>query len=275
MDKAADEAVGKVDSRAGAPPIRTLATIVAALLLASGLLVAGYALLLSLGRDTLSTPALPPSSDEAPELGKVERLPPYRDARVFAAPASAARSADTSGTPHEVTLTHGEFDPEAGIAAFATDSGRTIAWLPLHTGQRTKDGWHWQLRLPRQAVTLSLAATAQQSRHSYLARVDLPAGDSRPAATHFEVGASPAALKLPPGIAQAGPFRLVRKGDADWRYPSGHGLFLPDLDGHRLGHGSYELIDPIDPDLRQRFEVPGSGGLTIAARLARPRSAPR
>lgn len=260
------------------PVIRTLATILAALLLAAGLVVGGYGLLLSYKRGAISTPAEPawPSTIETP--GAVQRLAPHGDARAFAVAATARR--ESARLDHTVRIhAPAAIGPEAGVATFSSRTGSGFTWTPLDAGAADATGIvALPVGLPDDEASITLAANRAAARHRYFMRTDLPRRAARTRTTEFAAAPAATRFALDDDVGHCGPFQLVRVGDEEWRPPASlaAGLFVTADSGPLLlGPGDYELVDPIDASLRQRFTVPSALPIKIETRLARPRAGRR
>ncbi|MCA8950109.1 MAG: hypothetical protein KDE27_11450 [Planctomycetes bacterium] len=265
----------------GAPterrPIRTLVNLLAALLVAIGLVVAGYSFALTLQRPAVTVAeATIPAATIVPPTAP-ERLRFEGEPRAFAAPAAARGASATASatTRHLVVrgLVRDQLGERAGLAMFSPEGGTVFAWIPLAVGEATADGaLDFELEIPAGEVTLTLAPAEEFVHHGYLARTDLSPGD--PMLRTVELGAHATAFTTADGRA-AGPLRLVRRDDPEWRplAAAPNGLFV-EAGGTTvlLGDGAYELVDPIDPALRQTFDVPAAGPIAVEPRLARPRA---
>ena len=112
------------------------------------------------------------------------------------------------------------------------------------------------------------------ARHGYLVSHQVQPTELASRSVAFDAVAANTTLQLAEGTSHAGPLQLVRTGDLEWRPHAiaRSGLFLEsDNTTILLGAGEYELIDPIDASVRQRFRVPAPEAIRIESRLARPR----
>lgn len=273
-------------------------------MLALGLAVAvggyGYNYLLSSKRGALTseTKAQPNFILERP--GQPARLTPHGEGRAFAAPA-AAHLSPAGSVKCEVILASLAVDlvgENAGIASYSKQTGGSFHWVPLSEGvPRLNGSIALSIRITSKDAVLTLSTSEKHARHGYLVSRTVQPGELSPRSIEtsrtfafrsakppffvialrpivFDAVAANTTLELPEGVSHAGPLQLVRVGDLDWhpQVIAASGLFL---DSERatilLGAGVYDLVDPIDATVRQRFRVPTAEAITIESRLARPR----
>ncbi|MBX3462069.1 MAG: hypothetical protein KF830_02785 [Planctomycetes bacterium] len=167
--------------------------------------------------------------------------------------------------------------PAAGIATYDAHTGADFAWTPLSAGMPLDDD-AWSLpsaTLVRGDLVVALASAPGLARHGYVART-IVAGDRGAAGQALVVdlrgGITTVRFELPASAQRAGPLRLVRCDDPQW-LPTFHAATGIELQAGQptalaLGAGDYELIDPIAPERRQRFQVPASGPVVLSPTLA-------
>jgi hypothetical protein len=257
------------------PPIRFLATILASLLLAVGLAIAGYSFLLTLRRAPLPTvdPEPPATARQVPAPARLPADPTLRrepvPASVAAAPKSAMRlSIALQNVPPGL-------DPAtAGVALFATDTGAEFQWLPLSA---CRDGAVLEAATTVVgSLTATLATDRGHARHGYLAqKTQTFARAHRQGETLILDAASQTVrFELANTAHRAGPLALRRVDDPNWQAstaaPTGLQCRGKEAVEVLLGAGVYELADPIDAALVQRFTVPSPAPITIREGLSRP-----
>jgi hypothetical protein len=78
-------------------------------------------------------------------------------------------------------------------------------------------------------------------------------------------------------VQHAGPFRLTRSNDPRWTAPGSAAAGISIRDGAAssiwLGHGAYELGDPLRPERRLQFSTTDVTSIAISDDLATPRAA--
>lgn len=259
-------------------PIRLAASLLAALLLAVGLGLGGYCLLLAWrGGPASAAERLVPPEIEPPAAPR--RLPasddfgPRRGEPTITLPLPRPQTLTVTahGLPATLDLA------VAGVAVFLADSGGEFTWTPFtHASGNRAAGLTVRPTVRGTGpFVITVAAERAFARHGYLARgsCDLTA-DSAPAAV-LDASAAVVEFHLAPGQRRAGPFRLVRSDDPSWAaMPAGTtGLTVAGTEPARwlLGHGRYELLDPIGGQIVRRFEVPATTTVEISA-VAAPRS---
>lgn len=168
----------------------------------------------------------------------------------------------------------------AGIATFDARSGADFTWVPLSEAAVADDG-----SIIVQCAThvrgdlqVSFATAPQWARHGYLARTTLTVGTARDGRITLDlpVAVDTVRLSLPAGATRAGPLRLARRDDPQW-LPTAHSAIGIEVRLDRptevlLGAGSYELVDPIDANRRQPFDVPSANPVTLMPALTAVRA---
>lgn len=210
-----------------------------------------------------------------------ERLPPAPEFAREAMPAAAQRDATTTEIvvrlPHLPAVAAGT---SAGIATYDARTGADFTWTPLERATSGTDGAGLVVRTRsrvRGDVVIAFATAPQWARHAYLTRTSADAARAGSAPLHVDlpVAIATVELVLPATAGGAGPLRLVRCDDPQW-LPSADaatGIALGDAGATLLlGVGDYELVDPIDPTLRQRFTVPTDRPVVLSADLTRARA---
>lgn len=266
------------------PPIRTLLAILFALLVAAGLLVAGYSALWSLQRAPLASEDVPPLPAPPTALPAPTRLAPRVD-HVAAVPASARRPLVVAATLQvRVAGVPSAFRERLGVATFGRFGGGNFQWTPLTTA--TADGADLLLEAAVPVGTeiqVTLAASREQARHDYLAKTSVAALDGQSTArTLLRADFREVAFELPESPAATisrGPWRLSRTDDPQWLplQLASTGLFLQGDAATRLllGAGAYRLEDPLEPERNLEFVVPDVDRVVLTATLAEPRAAHR
>ena len=253
-------------------------------ILAAGLAVAGYSALWSLQRAPLGRADAPPMPGTPSALPAPTRLAPRPD-HVAAVPASARRPLVVAATlqVREVGVP-AAFRDRLGVATFGLAGGGNFQWTPLAAATSAGDDLLVEAAVPvGTALQVTLAATREQARHDYLAKIAMPALDGHDAAaTVLHADFREVAFELPESPAATisrGPWRLVRTDDPQWLplQLASTGLYLDGDAATRLllGAGSYRLEDPLEPERNLEFAVPAVDRVVLSAMLAEPRGAPR
>ncbi|MCA8974198.1 MAG: hypothetical protein KDC98_05720 [Planctomycetes bacterium] len=231
--------------------------------------------MLSLKRGAV--PTAPAAAHPVPfeKPGLVERLPPHAATEVVIAAATDHRP-HARDTIHTLRLSGAtSLAPGAGIATFDAATGSGLTWHPIEAGSPEADGIvSFWVALPACAATVTLAARREDARHRYLQRRDLPSRGNREGVTELVAETTPVHFVTTDTVSPD-PLQLIRVDDPEWQPPASvaAGLYITSDDrGMTLGPGAYELVDPIDASLRQRFEVPCSQPIMVAPPLARPRA---
>lgn len=257
------------------PPIRFLATILASLLLAVGLGVAGYSYLLTLRRGPQRTAEASPRA-EPRHVPPPTRLAPDPDLRREAVPASVV-VAPQEPVRLAIALQNlpGFLDPDvAGVALFATETGADFRWLPLSAcragavleATSTVVG----------SLTITVATSREHARHGYLVRKAHRFGRARHEVETLPLDAAAQRVQfvLANATHAAGPLQIRRIDDPSWQAsdvaPTGLCCRGKDAVEVTLGAGNYELVDPIEPSIRQQFTVPAPSPVQITGALSRP-----
>lgn len=177
--------------------------------------------------------------------------------------------------PIAITLRLRGVDPEwrteeCGVAIGSRDGGSGLAWIPLSSATAEQGVYTLHHRLSRSdEILVAVAASRACALHGYLARSAFTV--TEPTTLDLDASASRVTFRRPGSKRHLGPLRIVRSSDAHWVPMAGAaaGLVLAQ-DGSQLwlGHGSYELCDPIHNDRRQRFDVPATQQVQVSANLA-------
>lgn len=164
----------------------------------------------------------------------------------------------------------------AGVAVFLADSGGEFTWTPFaHASGNRATGLSVRptVRGPGPFV-ITVAAERAFARHGYLVRGSCDLAADRTPAAVLDASAAVVEFRVAAGQRRAGPFRLVRSDDPSWAaMPAGTtGLTVAGTEPVRwlLGHGRYELLDPIGGQVVRRFDVPATTSVEIS--VAAPRS---
>jgi hypothetical protein len=161
----------------------------------------------------------------------------------------------------------------AGLGVMPASGGGNLVWLPFGAAS-AREPLELPFTLPEAGdVIVTVAATRAFATHGYLTRqtVTVPTGGGL---VPIDVDAAEVALHLPAATPHGVLLQLVRIDDPHWLplafAPSG--LLLAPGAPRRLwlGAGGYELRDPLDPERRQSFAVPGPA-VAVNAELARAR----
>ncbi len=248
-----------------------------ALLLAAGLALGGYCLLLAWRR----APLPPAAAVHAAELAPLPLPQPLAPGPEFARP---PRAADAAGTrtvaPQPLAVTfrvHGVpaawRTERAGLGVFPADGSSGVVWLPLADPAGADGVVGVDHTVPRAGeYVVGVAAERGMAVHGYLtrARTRIAASGS----VEIDVTAARVALELPPNVASTQLLRLVRSDDPHWLLADAtSGLTIAPKTRRWLwlGAGGYDLCDPLQPEHRQHFEVPADTGVTVAPMLVRAR----
>ncbi len=141
--------------------------------------------------------------------------------------------------------------PDAGIAIAPVDGSDSPQWLPLAAASADDDALALACTLARAGdVTIALASNAECAAHGYLVRKTVAVRAAGP--VEFDGSASQVHFRLPAGSQHSCPVRIVRGDDPAWLpmhvAPSGLLVARETATAVWLGHGSYELCDPLRPD---------------------------
>jgi hypothetical protein len=250
----------------GGRSIRTLLSILIALLIAAGILAGGYALLLRSHRGPAPTTSAPPPELRRLDLPEPTRLAKVQDGvAVGASFATGARGAAELRIALDAAATAG-FDvaavPQAGIAVHAEDTGALRAWLPLR--ERTGDT-PLSIRLPAERVVVTLAPAPLAARNHFWSRTTAALAPGEPASlalaglprrTRFKIAFADRAPSAAPALA------VSRKGEPAWRLWRGSEPAAPltAKDGELellLAPGTYAMSVFADADWKAvEFTVP-------------------
>lgn len=257
----------------GATTIRLLASLLAAVILAVGLAVAAASLLLA-ARHGPGRTAPPTSPKELAPLTAPATLGADAAFARVATPAAARR-------PPQATTLHvrlRNLPPSArtatmGVATFETLSGASFTWTPLTDANTDGAVMVATVSLSDAAErTVTLATEQAFARRGYVAcsRITPPL-DAGTADLELDAAMHPTHFALATVGGRAGPLRVVRLDDPQW-LPMAHLTGLSVTAGApvtmTLGAGAYELRDPIDPERRQRFDVPAASPIVIDRALS-------
>jgi hypothetical protein len=256
-------------------------SLLAALVLALGIGVAGYSALLTLRRGPVpAAPSTPPSA--AP-------TPPPAPQRVFADGPTAAEPVpmpvardDDEAIEFRIRLTSvpDDLPPTAGVAVFATEASAEFTWLPIQGTPLAADGSCHLTAATRVVgeLRIVLAAAPTLARHSWLCATHVRpvANLSEPAEFVLEVAVQKVEFRLPAGAGSAGPLQIVRLDAPMWTLAGSvpEGLCLQGATPRvvLLGAGAYELRDPLASTRRQPFTVPGHDHIVVNETLATGRA---
>jgi hypothetical protein len=249
--------------------MRFVATLAIALLLAASAVLLGYAGWLTLRRVVL--PYAPALAHEPLRAGPQPpaRLPPSTNGETPLQGTALVPTADLR-IAIAIALRNlpAGLDPQtAGVALFGSQDGADFRFYRL-----AELGNELVLRtdtLATDALRIVLAEDREQARHSYLCRVD-HAFSRQPAGTaplELDASAQRVRFLVPDGDTAYGPLQLRRLGEPDWHAPR---AVAAGLRSQRqapgelwLGAGRYELSDPLRPERRQQFAVPGDGTVVL------------
>lgn len=262
-------------------PIRILASFLTAMLLAIGLGVAGYSAVVAVARSTSGAAPPLPRHAPLPVLPPLSRLGPVAETKHFGAPATGRKhgvapfsiTVVVRGVPAALRTTTG------GVWLARADGQGNRTWLPWHDPSATPatadQDIVWTATLDHVGDHVVAAATAHEfGQHGYLAR--RTATCTGPATIDLDASTSEVVFRLPPLARQVGPLRVARVDDPQWlpaaALPTGLSLAPGSPVRCRLGHGAYELHDPLRPEVRQAFVVPAADDVVISANLAAPRA---
>lgn len=249
-------------------------------MLALGIGIAGYSLLLQVQRGSSREVATASPVPEARKLPAPERLAARSASPDNFVPASVAIPSAVPSTVAIVVrdLLAGIDLATAGVAVFAQQTGAELAWLPLASAAVAADG-SWTFEVPTQAtgeLSVALATHRDFARHGYFARRIVAVERHTPRVEAvFEGAVSPVQFTMPAGARLTAPLRVVRADDGGWlpMHIGSAGLYFdPGPTNLPFGAGNYELVDPIDAARRQSFVVPTTGPVVISEALSRPRA---
>lgn len=258
-----------------ARPIRFLASLLIALLLAVSVGTAGWAALVALQRPATVAQPLPAIAPIVPPA-LPSRLPAAAEFERNTLPAAARRTQPSATVRVHIPAVPAALrNGQSGVAVFDAATGADFVWTPIDAAAIDADGAVTVAIVTRVRgeLTVAVAAAAEWARHGYLARtsvtIDGPTG--REIAVELPVAIGEVSLALPDGAPAPGPLRLSRCDDPFWlpTFLSATGLQVaPGEPVHLLlGAGCYELIDPIDAERRQGFDVPAAHPVVISAPL--------
>jgi hypothetical protein len=256
------------------PTIRLLAALLIALLLAICIGIAAWAGLLALQRPAVTAAPLPPIAPiVAPSLPA--RLPAAVEFERGTLPATARREHPATTVQVRVPAVPTLQGAAPGIAVYDAATGADFVWMPIDLASAATDGSVTVTAAThvRGELMVAFAASAEWARHGYLARatVTVDAASDRDVTIELPVVTEEVELTLPPDAATTGPLRLSRCDDPQWlpTFHSATGITVaPDHPVRLLlGAGCYELIDPIDADRRQAFDVPTAVPVVLTAPL--------
>jgi hypothetical protein len=261
--------------------MRILASLLAAILLATGLALGGYCALLAWRRDAIAPPPATPADDGL--LAALPRPQPLAPGPEFARGARAANAAIRGARAPAIALTlrirnlpAGWLGPDAGVAVAAANGNPNLTWTPLAAPSSPGGDVLLEHTVPVAGDhVITVAARREFAVHGYLART---LAAVPPGGTTVDVDASAAriAFELPPQAGAATIVRLVRTDDPHWLpgagAPSGVRLQPRTTTWLWLGAGRYDLCDPLQPERRQHFDVPGAATIVVNVGLPRARA---
>jgi hypothetical protein len=245
------------------------------LLLAAGLALGGYCLLLAWRQPAHATAVTAPPAPAAITIGAPARLPAHAD---FGRIALAANHRPDRA-PIRLDVRVRNLPPEwrpptAGVALYAADDSDGLTWLPFASGT-ARDGDFEFATLHERAgdVVVSVALSRDAALHGYLARTRTTVAAG--AVVELDASAAKVAFRARSGAGQTGPFRIARVDDPHW-LPidvAVAGLVVGATPTSLwLGRGDYVLRDTLRPDRQQAFTVPTDQVVEISDGLARARA---
>ncbi len=226
------------------PPIRTLLTILVAVVLAATLLILGYVAMLSLRqRPVDGAPAAPLST--MPELPEPDRLP--RRPSFVPAAAAGSRAFPPTLQGRQAVVAGLRPDLRESASLFVYDGlGMHVARAPLAGLPLDDAGIRVAFEAPTgQALQLVVAGDEETARTGYWARLLVDADAPADAPLRIEAVVQDVTLELMQALrTHSAALRLRRIGDEDWlpraafvagNAPDEHGMLRL-----RLGAGRYE-----------------------------------
>lgn len=163
----------------------------------------------------------------------------------------------------------------AGLAVWPADGSSGLSWLPLPAAASANGEFVLQHALPRSGeVVVAVASDRSFALHGYLSRRTVQVANG--ATIEVDATAHRTGFLLPADARRAGPFRIVRSDDACWVPMAGAAAGLTLLAGAPqwlwLGAGRHALVDPLQPQRQQAFEVPAPAVIQLSAALAGARA---
>ncbi|MBL8750975.1 MAG: hypothetical protein JNK78_17580 [Planctomycetes bacterium] len=163
----------------------------------------------------------------------------------------------------------------AGVACFDATSGAGFVWTPLSEAAERDGSLVFDVTVHgSNEQNITVASTREFARHGYLALARWDPRRSSRGSTEvvLDATAQNVSFALEPSASRAGPLRILRLDDPQWlpMELASTGLYLTRGAAATmlLGSGVYELCCPIDPERRQRFEVPASGTVVLTPDLS-------
>ncbi|MFY9344113.1 MAG: hypothetical protein WAT39_16605, partial [Planctomycetota bacterium] len=219
-----------------------------------------------------------PQHPAAPAVPPAQRLP--RVAGLARVPVPATSQRQAPAFPLEITvrgLPRALREGHGGVLVARTDGRHGELWLPWRgTGSATSDAVVLTAQLAEAGDhVFHLALSPESGAHGYLTRQTL-ACSAATATVAIDAAVVEATFRLPAGAQRSALLLLARPDDPHWipigTLPSGLELTAGGARRLWLGAGAYELFDPLSPERRQSFTIPGDADLVLSANLAAPRA---
>ncbi len=164
---------------------------------------------------------------------------------------------------------------DSGVACFDATSGAGFVWTPVSEAAERDGSLELDVTVHgSNAQNVTVASKREFARHGYLALARWDPRSSSAGSTEvvLDATAQNVSFALPPSAQRAGPLRILRLDDPQWlpMELASTGLYLTRgaTTTMLLGSGVYELGCPIDPERRQRFEVPADGAVVLTPALS-------
>jgi hypothetical protein len=272
------QCAGKVLASSWSCTIRTLATILVSLLIATALATVLYAIILSLGREPLPGAETRFTAPKLEQPTAPQRLPPIPQIQASATAATQPLDETRIRVAIQVeNMTSSAQAQDAGVATFHTETGGDFQWLPLSATNADPDGAHRMQvdTAPGIPLTVTLSTSREYARHGYISRqiinLDQAAEATEPI-VKLNGCMHRVQINLPTNAERAGPLRLKRTDDPRWLpiLNSSSGLTLQRGVETilQLAPGTYELQDPLASDRSQTFTVTDSTIVEVSPTLA-------
>ena len=167
-------------------------------------------------------------------------------------------------------------DP-VGVSVTPLDGPGDYIWLPLSLASPMPNG---DLELATSVFgTGEFAATVAldpfAAKASWLARTTARVGTGQDRIV-LDAAAVEVTLRPAEGVRHAGPLWLRRRDAAEWQAPGAAAAGVSVRDGKAsllwLGHGDYELCDPLRPERTHAFTIPATTTVELSDALAAPRT---
>jgi hypothetical protein len=188
-----------------------------------------------------------------------------------ARPGRLAVTVVVRGLPPELRGDH------TGVALAPTSAAGESIWLPLTAAVVTPAG---DLELTTAVAVVgehaaTIATEPFAATNGWIARTTANITGS---GARIELDASAVQVRFEPaaGVRHAGPFWLRRRGNAEWQAPGSAAAGIGVRDGLPctlwLGHGDYELCDPLRTEPGFAFTTPATTTISLSVAPAAPRS---